>query len=62
MAIELAADPHRLAAIRQRLAHNRLTTPLFDTPRFTRHIEAAYRAMHERCRAGLPPDHLFIAP
>lgn len=61
LAIALATDPDRLAAIKQKLAANRLTTPLFDTGRFTRHLEAAFAAMVERHRAGRPPDHLVIA-
>jgi predicted O-linked N-acetylglucosamine transferase (SPINDLY family) len=60
MAIDLALHPEKLAAIRQKLADNRLTTPLFDTALFTRHIEAAYVAMHERHQAGLVPDHILI--
>ena len=60
MAIDLAAHPEKLAAIKQKLAENRLTTPLFDTRLFTRHIEAAYVAMHERYQARLAPDHIVI--
>lgn len=59
-AIELAQDPARLAALRAKLAGNRLTTPLFDTAQFTRHIEAAYSAMVRRHRDGLPPDHIRV--
>lgn len=61
-AIALAADPVRLAAIRGRLAQNRLTAPLFDTRLFTRHMEAAFAAMHRRHQAGEPPDHISIRP
>ena len=60
LAVALATDPARLAAIRERLAQNRLTTPLFDTRLFTRHMEAAFIAMHRRHQAGLPPDHIDI--
>nr|WP_229169196.1 hypothetical protein [Bradyrhizobium altum] len=60
MAVDLATDPSRLAALRTRLAANRLTAPLFDTRRFTRHIEAAYTAMYERHRAGITPDHIVV--
>ncbi|HEX7920493.1 MAG TPA: tetratricopeptide repeat protein [Bradyrhizobium sp.] len=60
MAIDLATDPSRLAALKARLAANRRTAPLFDTKRFTRHIEAAYTAMYERHRAGMAPDHIVI--
>jgi hypothetical protein len=42
------------------LNDNRLTTALFNTKLFTQHIEAAYTAMYERCRAGLPPDHILV--
>ena len=60
MAIELALHPEKLAAIRQKLATNRETSPLFDTALFTRHLEAAYIAMYERHQAGLAPDHIVI--
>ena len=60
LAIELANNPEKLAAISQKLANNRLTTPLFDTKLFTQHIEAGYTAMYERYQAGLPPDHIYI--
>lgn len=61
LATELATDPDRLAAIRAKLAANRLTTALFDTRRFTGNIEAAYTAMHARHRAGLAPDLIRIS-
>ncbi|WP_158231254.1 hypothetical protein [Bradyrhizobium sp. C9] len=60
MAIDLATHPEKLAALKARLAANRLMAPLFDTKRFTRHIEAAYTAMHERHRAGIAPDHIVV--
>ncbi|MFL9880113.1 tetratricopeptide repeat protein [Herbaspirillum rhizosphaerae] len=55
LAVALASDRERLASYRQRLLANRLTTPLFDSGLFTRHIEDAYRYMHQRRIAGLPP-------
>jgi len=60
LAIELATNPEKLAAIKHKLASNRLTTPLFDTQKFTRHIEAAYTMMYERYQADLPPDHIYV--
>jgi predicted O-linked N-acetylglucosamine transferase (SPINDLY family) len=62
LAVELATNSPRLAQIRQKLLANRQTAPLFDTPRFAKHIEAAYSEMHERCLAGLPPDHILVKP
>ncbi len=61
LAIALAADPRRLAAIKDKFASNRLAKPLFDTQRLTQHIEAAYEEMHRRRQWGLAPDHIFVA-
>ncbi len=57
----LARNPDRLAAIRTKLARNRDAAPLFDTPRFTRNLEAAYVTMWQRDQAGLPPAHFAVA-
>ncbi|ABL65857.1 O-linked N-acetylglucosamine transferase family protein [Chlorobium phaeobacteroides] len=61
LAVELALDPEKMRATREKLARNRLTTRLFDTRLFTRNIEAAYLAMYERYQEGLPPDHLVVS-
>ena len=61
MAIELAMHPGRLSDIRDRLDRNRLTTPLFDTQAFTRHLENAFLQMYQRYQAGLNPEHIFVA-
>ncbi|MBF0183975.1 MAG: tetratricopeptide repeat protein [Magnetococcales bacterium] len=61
VALQLAHDPQRLAALRQRLQANLATAPLFDSPRFTRHLERAYEAVWQRFRQGAKPDHLTIA-
>jgi predicted O-linked N-acetylglucosamine transferase (SPINDLY family) len=61
LAVELATNPPLLAVIKQRLADNRLTTPLFDSRSFVRHLESAYTMIFERYRAGLSPDHIYVA-
>jgi predicted O-linked N-acetylglucosamine transferase (SPINDLY family) len=60
LAIELATNPEKLARIKRTLAENRLTTPLFDTKMYTKHIEVAYHEMYQRHQAGLAPDHIII--
>jgi len=45
LALALARDPARLKALRDRLAANRASAPLFDTPRLARDLEALYRRM-----------------
>lgn len=42
LAVELAQDRPRLAELRARLITNRLTHPLFDTPRLVKALEAAF--------------------
>ena len=59
LAIKLAKTPQKLADIKSKLASNRLTSPLFDTPLFTKNLEDAYIKMHERYRSGLQPNHIF---
>lgn len=51
-AIELATSPSLLAALRARLAARRESSPLFDTARFTRALEAAYSGAWVRHREG----------
>jgi predicted O-linked N-acetylglucosamine transferase (SPINDLY family) len=60
LAIELASDSQKLAAIKRKLVSNRLATPLFDTQLLTRRLEAAYEEMGKRLKLGLAPDHIFI--
>ena len=62
LAVELATRPQRLKQVRQKLETNRLTTPLFDTQLFARHLEAAYTQMVERYQADLPPEHIYVEP
>jgi protein O-GlcNAc transferase len=47
LATALAREPARLAVLRAKLAANRESCALFDTPRYVRHLESAYRRMHE---------------
>jgi len=60
LAVRLATQPQWLSHIRQRLAANRLTTPLFNIEAYARHIEAAYAKIHQRYYAGLPAEHLYL--
>ena len=60
LAIELANTPSKLKEIKEKLERNKLTTPLFDTALFTKHIEAAYAQMYERYQDDLEPAHIEI--
>jgi predicted O-linked N-acetylglucosamine transferase (SPINDLY family) len=61
LALKLARDAQALAALKARLSAGRTTCPLFDTGRFTRHLEAAYVTMLERHRRGEPPEGFAVA-
>ena len=60
LALALAQDGARLADLKQRLARGRTTCALFDTPRYCRHIEAAYEQMWRRHRQGRAPASITI--
>lgn len=60
MALALAQDRQRLAALRAKLDGNRQNFPLFDTKAFTRHLETAYQTMWERHQRGEPPQTFAV--
>ena len=55
LAIELANDPQRLAALRQKLKANRDTCTLFNTPLLVEKLEGLYAEMWAEYRAGKLP-------
>ena len=62
LAVALARQPTLLADLKQKLARNRDSYPLFDTDRSRRAIEAAYAEMHARHRRGEAPASFAIPP
>jgi protein O-GlcNAc transferase len=61
LAVDLARARSRLAAMRAKLDVERATSPLFDTARFCRHIEAAYVTMYERHQRGEAPATFAVS-
>jgi predicted O-linked N-acetylglucosamine transferase (SPINDLY family) len=62
LAVKLALDPARLAALKERLAALHATAPLFDTARYVRALERGYEAMLARHRAGEKPVPIAVEP
>lgn len=62
LALQFARDPARLAFLRERLQRQRAGCALFDTGRYCRHLEQAYRQMWLRAERGEPPTYLCIDP
>jgi predicted O-linked N-acetylglucosamine transferase (SPINDLY family) len=60
LAINLATQPERLAAIRNKLACQKPSSALFNTELYVNRFEAACSAIHERYQAGLPCEHILI--
>jgi protein O-GlcNAc transferase len=60
IAKHVASDAGYRAALRNKVAANRLTAPLFDTARFTRDFESALEAMVLRKRSGLVAGHIDV--
>jgi len=59
-AVELAVDHKKLKLITEKLKRNKLTTPLFDTKKFTTYIEKSYTKMFEIYKANLPIANIYI--
>ena len=60
-ALELAQQPRLLKALHARLASKLPGTPLFDTARFCRYLEAAYLQMHEHVMRAEGPASFSVA-
>ena len=57
-AVALACDPARFREMRKMLAAKRLESPIFDTARYARDLEAAYEVVYDRHHAGERPAHV----
>jgi protein O-GlcNAc transferase len=60
-AVYYAKNPAALAEVRERLAQNLHTEPLFNLPRFVKNLERAYLAMWQRYASGEVPVSLDVA-
>jgi len=62
LALALAGDRERLGHLRAKVEANRLTTPLFDTGRLCRELEAAYQTMVDIRQHGQSPRSFSVDP
>lgn len=61
LALHLSSDPALLLTLREKLAKNRLSSPLFDIEKYTSNIEAAYSHMVHRQKAGEQPTQFAVS-
>jgi len=62
LALKLTQDKPLLRSLKERLARNRDTCPLFNTEYFARNIEAAYTKMAQRHQQGAVPQSSAVEP
>jgi protein O-GlcNAc transferase len=60
LAVRLANNPYELQKIRQGIVTNRTKAPLFDTPRFVRNLETAYKEIWKIFLAGDVPRQIEV--
>ena len=60
LALSLAKDPKKLAAIRLKLTLKRITSELFDMDKFTADLENSYRKIYQCYLEGKDPDVIYV--
>jgi len=60
IAKRVGSDPSYRAELRNKVAANRLSAPLFDTARFTRDLETGIEMMVQRSRSALAAEHIDV--
>ena len=60
LAVQLAKNPADIQKVRKRVAENRRAEPLFDTPRFVRNLERAYKEMWKIFLTGEAPRQIEV--
>ena len=58
--LDLATNPQRLSMVKEKLRANRLSTPLFNSKLFTKHLESAYRQAYQRYFSGKDPKDFSV--
>jgi len=53
-------NPNELEKLKQKIADNRLTTPLFQSEAFASYLDKAYLEIYKRYQDGKTPEHLTI--
>ena len=56
----MALHPEKLKALKEKLANNLTTAPLYNTALFTKHLESAYLSMYDRYQKRLNPEHIYV--
>ena len=60
LAVHLVENPQLLASLKEKLARQRIDSPLFDTRGFVRYLESGYAEIIDRLERGLAPEHIYV--
>lgn len=58
--LDIATDKKKLNSIREKLANNSLSNPLFDTERYTRNFEKGLKMAYDLYNEGKQPEDLWV--
>ena len=58
--LELATNPNKLFQIKEKLAANRLSQPLFNTELYTKHLESGYLTAYQNYCDGKVPETIIV--
>ena len=58
--LELATNPKKLTKIKEKLASNRLTQPLFNTELYTKNLENGYQEAYQKYFDGNLPQKIIV--
>ena len=60
MAVRLGSDAEMVRQLKDKIARQRLSAPLFNMSRLTRHVEQAYEEMQQRVMQGQDPQNIEV--
>jgi len=58
--LDLATNPTKLVKVKEKLAANRLTQPLFNSELYTKHLEKGYKLAYQNYFEGNPPQTISL--
>ena len=61
LALELATKPKKLSIIKEKLAVNRLSQPLFNTEQYTKFLEDGYKQAYQNYLIGHDPQNIIVS-
>ncbi|PQM55386.1 MAG: hypothetical protein CML39_08185, partial [Rhodobacteraceae bacterium] len=60
LALELATNKPLLTSITEKLAKNKMTTPLFDTETYTQNLEKAFEKAYAHYYRDMSPEDILF--